>query len=216
MKKSKIISIILFTTILSLIFILLSYFGITRYISLHFRDCKKFVEQYNNLPKASKKRVIISFTYSENNIKPMINSILDQTVKVDQIGIVVPNYIDNKTKIPEYITTMANIFPSGKNYGKGNNLIPILLREKECDTIIIALDNNYIFGKDFIEYIIELSEKYPSTTLIDKHNRFILTTPSNYGCDVIDREKDSFNYEWFIQKTNKSETVEYQENYKMI
>lgn len=208
----------LISTILSLAFILLSYFGITRYLSLHFKSPEIFIKSYNQLPQANKKRVIICFACSKQNLyklKPLINSILDQTVKVDQIGIVIPDNI-NTVKIPKYITDVANVFPVGKNYGKCNNLIPVLLREKESDTIIIAIDTDKIYGKDFVESIIDLSEKDPDTTLVDKKDSFILTKPQNHGCDVIDRQKKYFDTNWLIAKTKKSKIIEYTENYKIL
>ena len=65
-----------------------------------------------------------------------------------------------KYDIPKYIKDIANIFPAGKNYGKGTKIIPMLLREKECGTIIIALDENRVYGQDFIYSLIELPHTF--------------------------------------------------------
>jgi len=218
MEKRTIIILTIVSTVLSLLFILFSYFGITRYLSLHCQSCDGFVEEYSNLPKASKDRVVISFTTTPDRVeklKPMINSILDQTVKVDQIALVIPyKYKGQKYNLPKYINNVANVFPSGKDYGKGTKLIPILLREKEKDTIIVAVDDDRVYGKDFIESMITEAEKNPNTVLIDKSGAVILVKPEYYGCDVIDRKKEKFDNNWFLQKAKKNKVVDYGENYK--
>jgi len=162
--------------------------------------------------------VVISFTTTPDRVeklKPMINSILDQTVKVDQIALVIPyKYKGQKYNLPKYINNVANVFPSGKDYGKGTKLIPILLREKEKDTIIVAVDDDRVYGKDFIESMITEAEKNPNTVLIDKSGAVILVKPEYYGCDVIDRKKEKFDNNWFLQKAEKNKVVDYGENYK--
>lgn len=220
MEKRKVIIITLISTVFSLVMILFSYFGITRYLSLHVKSSEDFIKEYKGLPKASKGRVVLSFTTTPDKIKkmkPMINSILDQTVKVDQIALVIPyKYKGKKYDVPEYIKEVANVFPSGKDYGPGTKLIPILLREKECDTTIIALNDNRVYGKDFVEVMIEESKKTPYTVLVAKGNTAMLVKPEHYGCDVINRGKEKFQDEWFTNHTKKSRIINYGENYKAL
>jgi hypothetical protein len=201
-----------------MIFTLFSYFEITRYISLHCQPVEPFIENYSKLPKASKKRVIISFTTTPDKVdklKPMINSILDQTVKVDMITLIVPSeYKGQKYNLPKYIHDVAVLLPSGKDYGKGTKLIPLLLKEKESDTIIIAVDDDRVYGKDFIETMVEEAENNPNTVIIDKKNIAILISPECFGCDVINREKEDFDNEWFLNKANKTKVIDYIQNYK--
>jgi hypothetical protein len=218
MNKRTIIIITIITTILSLVFTLFSYFEITRYISLHCQPVEPFIKNYSKLPKASKNRVIISFSTTPDKVeklKPMINSILDQTVKVDMITIIIPlEYKGKKYNLPKYIQDVAVVLPSGKDYGKGTKLIPLLLKEKESDTIIIAIDDDRVYGKDFIETMVEEANKNPNTVLIDKKNVAILTRPECFGCDVIDRTKKDFDIEWFLNKAHKTKVVDYNQNYK--
>jgi hypothetical protein len=215
MEKRKIIILTIVSTLVSLVFILLSYYGIDRYLTLHVKSSENFIKEYSKLPKAAKNRVVISFSVTPdniNNLKPMINSILDQTVKVDQILLVVSN---TNMKIPKYMSDVANMIPAGKDYGRGTKLIPTLLREKDCDTTIIALDSNVVYGKDFIETMVEESEKNPDTLLIDRKGYAMLVKPLCFGCDVIDRKKETFDDDWFLDKTTKNYyTVDYSENYK--
>ena len=114
MNKKTVIIITILSTILSIIFILSSYYGIDRYLSLHMKSCENFINKYSYLPKASTNRVVISFSTTPekiNKIKPMINSILDQTVKVDAIYMVL--LADKNYNTPKYITNVATVVLAG-------------------------------------------------------------------------------------------------------
>ena len=217
MNKKTVIIITILSTILSIIFILSSYYGIDRYLSLHMKSCENFINKYSYLPKASTNRVVISFSTTPekiNKIKPMINSILDQTVKVDAIYMVL--LADKNYNTPRYITNVATVVLAGKDYGGGTKIIPILLKEKECDTIIIALNDNVVYGQDFIFTMIEESNKNPGTVLLDKKGDVMLVKPEYFGCDVINRDKESFDNDWFINQSKHNKVIDYNENYKII
>lgn len=219
MHKRKIIIYTMISTIISVLFILGSYYGFNRYIALHVKSPTHLIKSYSQLPKALDKRVIVSFTTTPreiHNIKPMILSILDQTVKVDQIVLVIPNNMKKKYRIPQYLNDIVTIAPCAKDYGCGTPIIPNLLREKEKDTIIIVLKDNKVYGKDFIEMLVEESEIAPDHALVDSNNNVVLLKPSHYGCDVLDREKDQFCNGWFISHAKKTKMVDYSENYKML
>jgi hypothetical protein len=178
------------------------------------------IEKYSKLPKASEQRVIISFTSTPDKVKklkPFINSILDQTVKVDLIAFVTtPESNNEKYDIPKYIKDIAILIPSGRKYGKGTKIISMLLREKECDTIIIALDENRIYGQDFIYTIVEQSNKHPKSILIDKQGSVMLLKTDHFDCDIINRENEKSDNDWFLSKCKNSKIIEYTENYNII
>ena len=219
MRKRTLIIITIISTIISLIMIFSSYFGITRYFLCYIKSPEKLIENYSKLPRASTdNKVVISFTCKQeklHKLKPFINSILDQTVKVDLIAMITP--LGNKEEdynIPKYIKDIAVIFPSGMDCGKGTKLIPMLLREKEKDTIIISLDENKIYGQDFIYTMVEESKKYPDSVLVDKKGSAILVRSDHFDCDVINREK--VDNEWFLKKAKNNKIVDYKENYGII
>ena len=85
MKNRKaIISIIIVSTIVSLLYTFFSYFGINRYLLCHLKNSDSLIEKYSKLPKEFDDRIIISFSTTPDKIhklKPFINSILDQWVK---------------------------------------------------------------------------------------------------------------------------------------
>lgn len=218
MRKRTIIIISIVSTILSIIWVILTYFGITRYLSLHTSlSSETYVKNYSKLPKSDAGRVVVAFTVTPENvnkIRPMINSILDQTVKVNSIFVVLLS--DKKYDLPKYITDVATTIPAGKDYGDGTKLIPILLREKECDTTIITLDSNVVYGQDFIYTIIDESLKNPRSVIVDKKGFSMLVKPELFGCEVINREKDNFDNNWFLSKTKNVKVIDYYENYRII
>lgn len=218
MRKRTIIIICIVSTILSVIWIVLTYFGIIRYLTLCMPlSNETYVRNYSKLPKSDAKRVVVSFTVTPetvNKIKPMINSILDQTIKVNSIFVVIPS--DKKYDLPKYITDVATPIPAGKDYGDGTKLVPILLREKECDTTIITLDSNVVYGQDFLYTLIDESTNNPSSVIVDKKGNAMLVKPELFGCEAIDREKENFDTSWFLSKTKSTKTIDYYENYRII
>ena len=218
-KRNLIILIIILSTFFSLLYTFFSYFGINRWINCHLKNCDSNIENYSKLPKASDDKVVISFTvnpHKMDKLKPFINSLLDQTVKVNLIAMIIPLDDIEKYDIPKYIKDIANIFPAGKNYVKGTKIIPMLLREKECGTIIIALDENRVYGQDFIYSLIEESKKYPNSVLVDNKGYAMLVKPEHFGCDVINTKKDTIDNDWFLKKSSNSKVFNYQENYTTI
>lgn len=217
MKKRTVIIITVISTILSLVMILLSYFGITRYITLKISSTESYMSNYNKIPKNKKNTIIAISTTPDRikKIKPVINSILDQTIGVNSIFLIIPQKdIDNNYKLPDNLKHSVVLFPSGKNYGEGccNSIIPMLLHEKECDSIIISLLDNIVYGKDFIETILTKLDENPKKTIVDNKNRSMLIKPENYDCSIIDRDNNKYTDDWFLKN---SIVVNYTENYKI-
>ena len=217
MKRRQVVILLIVSTIISLVSILLTYFGIVRYFQLHIKSSEEFVAGYRSLPKASGERVIISFAPTAEQltkIQPVLNSVLDQTVRVDQIALVVPE--GQEDQVPTYIREIANVFPAGRDYGLGTRLIPILLREKECGTTIVGLESNVVYGKDFIEVLTDEAESNPGSIVIDRKHYAILVKPDYYGCDMLDDTKESYTENWFRQQATGAKEVDYAENYRSL
>ena len=217
MKKRQIVILLIISTVISLVSILLTYFGIVRYLQLHVKGSEEFVEGYNSLPKASGERVVLSLAPTAEQltkIRPTLNSILDQTVRVDQIALVVPE--GHEDRVPAYVTEIANVFPAGRDYGLGTRLIPILLREKECGTTIIGLESDVVYGKDFIEFITDEAETNPGSVLVDGKHYAILVKPEYYGCDLLDQDSDGYTESWFLDQATGAKKVLYSENYRLL
>lgn len=194
----------IFMTLISLLITILYYYGITRYLTLCVKDTNSYLENYKNLDKADKEtKVIISISVQPDKIdkiKPMINSILDQTVRVNQIVLNLPN--NKEYKIPKEYENIFTIFRCGKDYGECNKFIPTLLREENKNTIILLLDENYVFGQDYIETMIEEYKK-DKCSIVSKGG--ILITPEFFDMDIYKRDENSLNNKWIKDqiKVNK-------------
>jgi hypothetical protein len=192
------------STLLSLVVILLTYFGWVRYATIHLKSIEYFSKNYLKLTKANKDdKVVISFTTTPKtiaNLKPMLNSLLDQTVRVDQIGMTIP---DSKTyDIPPEYKNVINVFKCGKDYGVCNSIIPALLRERDSETMIIYLKDNQVYGKDLIESLVEESKKHPQEAITTQCGKATLVKASFFGSDVADLSKESFDDNWIRVKLN--------------
>lgn len=218
MNKRTIIILTIISSVISIGYILLEYFGIKRYLLLRFsNNSDKLIENYHKLQEHKhKNKVIISLYIDENDldkIRPTINSILDQTIKVNQIILIMKNLNNKEPILPEYLTKIVNVLPIGKDYGKGNNIVPLLFKEKECSTTIIGIDKNVIYGKDFLEIILDENENNPNSIILDHNKNAILLKPKHYGCEILKRDTENYNIEWFINNTNNHKIINYNENY---
>ena len=214
-KYLIIISIII--TIISFIYIILNYFGIIRYIYIHLRDPENFIQNYIKKKSTNKNFVVISIAVSPENIsllKPTINSLLDQTVKVNNISIAIKSEDKNQVPISNYLRRIAQINITKKDYGTSFPIIPELLRAKNNNTIIIVLKPGVIYGKDFIEQILDKNEK--ETNKMIKSKDAVLIKPSFFKGDCVDCKLPSTN-DW-LKKNIKVDLIEmnYLENYPTL
>ena len=201
-------------TVISLIITLLYYFGIIRYFQMHFSSTEKYLENYKNLDKASdKSKVIISFSTTPEKIKkikPMLNSLLDQTVRVDNIVLNIPK--NQEYDVPDEYKKIVNIFQCGQDYGCATKFIPTILREENSNTIIILVEDNYIYGQDFIESLVESYEDNKSAVL---SKNAILVVPEFFDMSIFKRDIQKLDDNWIQNCINcKKVNMNYSENYK--
>lgn len=207
-------------SIISIFISLFVFFEVFRYIQLHFSKSDKYIEQYKDLDPASKnKKVIISLGGNDKdikNFKAVLNSLLDQTVRVNNIYINL--YQENKenenTDIND-ISKIANVFNCGTDYKNSCKFIPTALREDKNDTIIILLDNDVIYGKTFIENLIDEYEKNKKC-IISNHGILITADMIDYN-KMNNRGSKDLNDEW-IKNCIKDEKKHmfFLKNYKKI
>ena len=165
--NSKLILISIGLSLLSVVFIFLSYYGLTRLYKIRTGKCETFAKGYLKLEKAPTGRKIIVSISGDNfeKLKPTIMSLFDQTFRPDQIIISVPpnSTMDLDPFIQE--NNLITVHKLAKDYGKCCNIMSPLLREKDGDAIIIIAFQNTVYGPDFIENMVEESEKNPDCTI---------------------------------------------------
>lgn len=197
---------IIVLSIMSIIFSILVYFGITRYIKLYMtKSIDKYAEGYSSLPIAREKRTVIVFTVEKqsdvDHLIPTLNSLLDQTVRVNQIFVVLSGL-----DIPDHLTKVLSVIEPGKIYDdQYQDIISLLHREKEKDILIIKVLTGVIYSYDFIQNVVEESEANPDSVIRDNSGLFITVKPSFIKLD--DNSK-------FIDFTCSIKDISCHENYK--
>jgi hypothetical protein len=167
-SRTTIIVVSLLSAIFGLIYVLMNYYGWTRYLALQTYPTSSYIEGYKKLQKAdTKNKVIVSFTSTPDRIKrslaPFINSLLDQTVSVDEIAITVP--YGESYNLPKYLKPIVTDYRYSKPYGCLGSLIPVIMRERDANTKIIIVSDKHIYGKDFIQDLVEASDKEPNSII---------------------------------------------------
>ena len=212
------------TTLVFILLLIILYFiyiyDFYRFIAIHTNDIDDYIYEYQRLHKNSDKKIILSLTTTPKrikNIEPVLKSLLDQTIKVDQIALNLPikpncgkEYI-----IPQNYKKVCNIFNCGKDYGPGTKFIPTLLREGDAETIIILLDDDYIYGKDFIEQLVNLSTQNQTKCIESDHA--ILVKPEHIDIDILKSNKKFIDDNW-IKKYIKTDIINlpYDKNFRNI
>lgn len=138
-----------------------------------------FKEVGINSTKRNKKIIVSLTTYKTriNHVKYTIYSLLNQTVKADEIILWLPNdeFLDNESNIPEEILNLRNngltikICENIKSYKK---LIPAL-KEYPNDLIITADDDIY-YPQDWIETLYLQHKKHPDNIITHRAKKITL------------------------------------------
>lgn len=208
------------------IIILISYFDLLRYYNLQYRDQNDelLLSQYASMKRIKTNcKIIISFTTIPkriHKIKPMITSLFKQTVRVDNIILNLPSKCKGDDyDIPSYMSKMVHITKSGQDYGPATKCIPTLLRESDYGTMIILLDDDFIYGEDFIEKLILESIRYPNCAIFSHGG--IVVKPEFFVKDIYYLHQDVGDL--FITDAKlrtymkvESRTLPYINNYRIL
>lgn len=207
MNKKTVVIISLVLSVFSLFWVGLGLFGLDRYFTLHFGSCDDKLKNYGKVQHADKEKnkVVVAFETDSARIKnsnPFLSSILDQTKRVDEIIMFIP-YADMKS-IPENIKKVVNVFGYSENFQDKTCLIYSLIKEHDANTKIIVLQGDTIYGKTFIESIVDESNKRPHTVILAKNATLVLNDMFSPQ-DIDNRCNSISNMPKFI--------MDYRENY---
>lgn len=213
-------NVIIVLILLLILFYFIYIYNLHRFVLLHFADSDYYIQNYKNIEKNTKDKIILSLTTTPkriNKIDSVLRSLLDQTIRVDQIALNIPLKSNSGKEyiIPSHLEKMCNIFRSGKDYGPGTKFIPTLLREGDIDTTIILLDDDYIYGKDFLEKLIDFSKKNKDKCIVSDHA--ILIKPEYIDIDILKSNKKYIDDDW-IKKYIKNDIIElsYDKNFRNL
>ncbi len=145
-----------------------------RFLTLHIVPAN-FLHRWNknNFSEISPK-IIVSLTTIPDRIErlaPMLNSLIDQTLRPHCIYLVIPSYSIKEKKeyiIPKYLKNhpVVKIIKTSKDWGPATKLLPVIQKEQgNPNSIIIALDDDNIYPKEFISTYFKYSQCYPEAAL---------------------------------------------------
>ena len=164
--------VILIILIIVIVVIILLIAEVPQYCStLYDYSNEQLVERYKLKPKVSNSRVVISMTSIPERldyIKPVLNSLFKQTMKVDEIALNIP-YTSRKGvkyEIPGWMQQMdkredipLKIHRVDEDEGPGTKILPTLRREK-YDTLVIAVDDDNIYPSKMVENLVYEFDRY--------------------------------------------------------
>jgi hypothetical protein len=207
MQKKTILIISLIISIFSLFYLIFDYYGYIRYVKLHLYDNNLYLKNYVLLPKLNKERIVICFTTTSDNIKnikPFINSILDQTLRVDEIILILP--YDDQKNVPDNIKKILSVQGYKKKYNSSPNVICSVLTEPEATTKIILVEPSIIYSQDFVENMVEASNKNPDKIIYSSNTKQtkygILIKPKFFDDKISKYEETCSNTDFLDKCTN--------------
>jgi hypothetical protein len=194
MPKRSYIILSLVATVISLIYLMLSHFEVIRYISIKNADVESYSAKYSNLPRASDKKTVLAFTATEEqlkNLRPFIVSLLDQSVRADDIVAVLPYSLTGK--VPEELKNVLSVRGYSKDYDDASALVSTVLSEPEADTKIILVEPYMVYGKFFVQTMAEKSDEEPSKIVYGNKKKGkaygILVKPKFFDESICDYKK---------------------------
>lgn len=200
---------------------ILSYYGLIRYGLMYWRSPEYYINRYTALPKADKDRVVVAFTASPDEMAkmgPFVKSILDQTVRVDDIALTIP--YKNTGKVPAELKKVLSVYGYSKDYDDASNLICSILREPEANTKVILVEPNVIYGPDFVQTMVKKSNENKDKIVYggkDRQRKYGLLIKPEFFDDKISQYEKGCGCEKFLADNYPVDGVfaEYLDNYPL-
>ena len=148
--KKTLIKISIALSVLYLIYLVLDYNDCLRCIKMYVYTPSMLIDNYKCIDKTLTRTVVNIFSKSSDikTVYPTLNSILDQTRRIDMIYVTIDT--DGSDIYPSDIKKLEEIAVLIKS-GAKNNIQPLILREGDINTLIININNHKIYDKTFIE-----------------------------------------------------------------
>ena len=167
-------------------------------------DIEVSAEKYDNLPKASNIRTVVTMTTIPERIdmmKPVLNSLLTQSVRVDEIALNIPRVSrkGNMYQVPNWLSALKNVTVHRveKDEGPGTKIFPTLRREPH-GTIIIAVDDDNIYHSNMVEGLVKEYYRYKKKYAI-----------TNYGMSMSPELKFPFKYDRTLKTFGGAREVDF-------
>jgi len=214
MNKRTMLYLSVVSILFSLVYTLFEYYGGVRYIGLRMSsDPSSYISKYPSIDRFDERRVVVVLDCTgctTSNLLPTLLSLLDQTVRIDEIAICEPPLSDKTPDSPRANDAYPDI---AVTYRTRDAISSTITRERDANTIILFLEPTVIYGKDFIERILtERSEARGEVDTDDEDdNRSVIK--SKY-CTCVTPNDVIVEQDGRVSFPSSESQVYYTENYK--
>jgi len=182
------------TTILSVLILFLGYYEIFRYISMYFYNPSYYLNKYSDLEMVNNSVIIINSKESNTDkLEKTLKSILDQTLKTNEVVIYVGKG-DHAEKLEKYKDYGIKVKEKEKSLFTENIDVYDSVKKYESTTYIIRLQDDVIYGKDYVGIMLENAWKNPSTLIEQKQG--MVFKPDYFSTEIAQAEssENPFDY----------------------
>jgi hypothetical protein len=166
MNKRTMLYLSVVSILFSLVYTLFEYYGGVRYIGLRMSsDPSSYISKYPSIDRFDERRVVVVLDCTNcdtSNLLPTLLSLLDQTVRIDEIAICESPLSDKTPDSPRDNDAYPDI---AVTYRTRDAISSTITRERDANTIILFLEPTVIYGKDFIERILSEQSQARSEAL---------------------------------------------------
>ncbi len=156
-----------YTIFLLLIIVLIMYNMIDwRYYKLcRAENMNPFVTNFMQTPRLNTNdKIIVVLRGDIDKMTPTVASLLDQTVRIDDIVIV----SNTDVQLPEALTKFARVIQTSCRYDtEFDDVRYIAQTTKDANTFILGIQSGTIYGKDFVWAMVKQSQIHPYEILSD-------------------------------------------------
>ena len=148
-----------------------------RYLELHSSATEKLVRRHESAERCGvADQVVVSLTTIPDrlaNIRPTLNSLLDQSRRPDAIFLNLPDESRREGReyeIPAFFKDYrpVEIVRCGRDWGPATKVLPTLERVTAPNTRIVVTDDDQIYPHNMIETLVEASEKFPDAVVCSR------------------------------------------------
>lgn len=212
MNKRTMLYLSVVSILFSLVYTLFEYYGGVRYVGLRMSaDPSTYISKYSSVDRFDDTRVVAVLdctscadctVYVFPNLLPTLLSLLDQTVRIDEIAICEARG-DSTPRFPDIAMT----------YITKDALTSTITRERDANTIILFLDPCVIYGKDFVEVMLTECTKSDEADQAQPTKSDTRIIKSKY-CTCIRPNDVIHSEDGHISLPQNARYVPYTENYK--
>lgn len=123
--------------------------------------------------RPGRQRVVVGLTTLPSRIdhlRPTLAALLDQSEPADELVVVLPPRSlreDRDYVVPPWLEAAEaiTVLRTPRDEGPASKLLPLLRRERDPDTLLVAVDDDVLYPRDFLQTLLAAHERDPDAAL---------------------------------------------------